>query len=58
MSTADQNYIQAIVNTMNAYALAMNTFTAGAAATATTALANSLTAANTAWAASVNRQGE
>lgn len=58
MSTADQNYIQAIVNAVNAYATAMEAFTSGAATTAANAMAASLTAANTTWAASVNRQGE
>jgi len=58
MSTSDQNYIQAIINAINAYAVAMEAFTSGACTTAANALAASLTTAATNYASSQQREGE
>lgn len=57
-TTGDQQYINDIITAINAYATAMNTFTAGAAATAQAALATALTNATNTHNATVNRQGE
>lgn len=58
LTTADIKLINDIVNAINAYATSMNTFTAGAAATAQATMATALSTAQSTWAASVNRQGE
>lgn len=58
LTTADIKLINDVIAAVNAYATAMNTFTAGAAATAQANMATALTTAQNTWAASVNRQGE
>lgn len=58
MNTADQAYIGAITNAVNAYATAMETFTLAAAATAAGALAASITTATNLWQESLHNEGE
>ncbi len=58
LTTSDQIFINAIIAAMNAYATTMVTFTAGAAGTAQTNLANALTAATASWYASLKNEGE
>lgn len=58
VNTADQAYIGAITNAVNAYATAMETFTLAAAATAAGALAASITTATNLWQESLHNEGE
>lgn len=57
-SSADKTEIDTIITAINAYATAMNTFTAGAAAAATTALGTALAAAQTARNTALKNEGQ
>lgn len=58
MSTGDNQYMTDVIAAINAYATAMNTFTAGAAATAQANLQTALTNATNAHNATTQREGE
>ena len=58
VNTADQAYIGAIIGAVNAYATAMEAFTAAAATTAAGTLAASIATATSNWQASLHNEGE